>query len=479
MHLAGLPFFKLASVVANCPNPTAHQSTLSKSLDTIHSLDSLKVSNSDKNRLSCGMAAVMSQPPPPGPRSSNHNAMKRPPAPKRPSTAPSRNSSAKRHMDQNISSRTTNRPKMIKLETGSISIIAPASLRDVTTFKKKHQLGQGTYGTVNMGEEKDTGEIVALKRINTEQEENGFPITAIREVKILKALNHTNIVKLKEIVTSKENDEIPKNVFMVFEYLEYDLTGILETREIRFSQDHIKSWSQQLLSGVHYMHTNKIIHRDLKSSNLLINRKGELKIADWGLARSWNSEMKRLTNRVITLWYRPPELLLGAVQYNTKIDMWSVGCIIAEMFRRSGFLKGSNESVQLDLIFRTAGHPTVKEWPNIHELCPLWKKFEPQSNENFMPRRIREALKSHIIHPKWMTEKAKDLIDNLMILNPDNRWSAFQALDADYFFENPIVKPAHKLNMKFTVLSVHEWEARKKHEQLMMQRKAANGKAGK
>merc|ERR1712048_1511634 len=110
------------------------------------------------------------------------------------------------------------------------------------------QLGQGTYGTVNMGEEKDTGEIVALKRINTEQEENGFPITAIREVKILKVLKHPNIVNLKEIVTSKEQGKnLPKNVFMVFEYLEYDLYGLLETPEIKLTQDHIKSWSKQLL----------------------------------------------------------------------------------------------------------------------------------------------------------------------------------------------------------------------------------------
>lgn len=268
-----------------------------------------------------------------------------------------------------------------------------------------------------------------------------------------------------------ENGETPKNVFMVFEYLEFDLTGILETPEIRLTQDHIKSWSQQLLQGVHYMHMNKIVHRDLKSSNLLVNRRGELKIADWGLARSWNSEMKRLTNRVITLWYRPPELLLGCMDYTTKIDMWSVGCIIAEMFRRSGFLKGGNEATQLDLIFRTCGHPIEEEWPDINKKCRLWKNVQPSNGEKPFPRRIREALKSQLPHPSWMTEHALDLIDNLMILNPDNRWSALEALDAEYFFQNPIVKPAHKLAMKFAVDSVHEWEARRKHEQLAAQRK--------
>jgi len=160
-----------------------------------------------------------------------------------------------------------------------VSIRAPVVLRDVNVFTKEHQVGQGTYGSVFVGTDKATKEVVALKRINTVQEEKyGFPITAIREVKILKALKHKNIVELKEIVTSKEQGggEIPKNVFMVLEYMEYDLAGILKTKEINFTQDHIKSWSQQLLHGAHYMHRNKVIHRDLKSANLLINKKGQL-----------------------------------------------------------------------------------------------------------------------------------------------------------------------------------------------------------
>ena len=350
-------------------------------------------------------------------------------------------------------------------------------MRDVTAFQKKHQVGEGTYGSVFVGADKITGEIVALKRINTEEEENGFPITAIREVKILKALNHSNIVQLKEIVTSKDQGDIPKNVFMVFEYLEYDLTGIIESPEIKISQDHIKSWSNQLLKGVHYMHINKIIHRDLKASNLLINKRGELKIADWGLARSWNKEMKRLTNRVITLWYRPPELLLGCIDYTTKIDMWSVGCIIAEMFRRGGLLKGSTEQNQLDLIFKTMGHPTREDWPNIDKMCPLWKNYEPKSGEQVFPRRLREELKTRLPASamNWMTPHAVDMIDNLLAHNPDKRWSAAQALTAEYFFDDPMVKPASHLNMKFGVDSAHEWEARKKHKEMVAARMAARG----
>jgi len=215
-----------------------------------------------------------------------------------------------------------------------------------------------------------------------------------------------------------------------------------------------------------------VIHRDLKASNLLINKKGELKIADWGLARSWNSEMKRLTNRVITLWYRPPELLLGYMDYTPKIDMWSVGCIIAEMFRRTAFLKGDTEAKQLDLIFRTCGTPTAENWPELPKKGRLWKNFEPGPGDVRFTRRIQEALKTNLPNPKWMTDNAVDIIDKLVTLDPEKRWSAEQALDADYFFENPIVKPANKLSMKFSVGSMHEWECREKHRKVMAQRKA-------
>lgn len=412
---------------------------------------------------------AMVQPPrPPGPPPSRIvNRANRPPPPKGPRPPPQRISSKRSSNDD--SNATAPRPQK-KRSTGEVMLMRPRVLRDVNVFLKKLQIGQGTYGSVFMGMDKETKEVVALKRINTEQEENGFPITAIREVTTLKALKHPNVVTLKEIVTSKEQGEIPKNVFMVFEYLEYDLTGILETPEIRLTQDHIKSWTKQLLAGVHYMHINKILHRDLKASNLLINRKGELKIADWGLARSWNKEMKRLTNRVITLWYRPPELLLGCTEYDTKIDMWSVGCIVAEMFRRGGFLKGSNEASQLDIIFHTCGHPTSEEWPNIHKTCPLWKNFEPPLGEA-MPSKLHHILKQSATNASWMTNNAVDLIEKLLTHNPAERWSAKESLSAEYFFENPMVKPAENLLMNFNVTSVHEWEARKKQEQVMAQRR--------
>ena len=201
---------------------------------------------------------------------------------------------------------------------------------------------------------------------------------------------------------------------------------------------------------------NKVIHRDLKASNLLINRKGELKIADWGLARSWNPEMKRLTNKVITLWYRPPELLLGMIDYSTKIDMWSVGCIVAEMFRRSAFLKGRNEAHQLELIYKVCGTPNTQDWPELKTKCRLWKNFAPKPNDTIYPSRLPQVLRENLPNPKWMTDAAVDLIGKLMEENPAKRWSAEQSLDADYFFENPVFKRAEDLNMKFAVASVHE-----------------------
>jgi len=429
-------------------------------------------------------------PPPPGPPSNGHRAHRphpprsRPPPPRaRPPAPRARPPATERPVAHPRPPPTDERPvKMPRLSNGRVvKIMKPTVLRDVAVYDKMHQLGKGTFGDVFMGADKQTKEIVALKMINTQQEANyGFPITTIREVKILKALNHPNIVKLKEIVTSKEQNSIPKSVYLVFEYHEYDLTGILGTRDIRLTQDHIKSWSMQLLQGVHYMHVNQIIHRDLKSANILIGKNGELKIADWGLARTWNEKMEKLTNPVITLWYRPPELLLGSKKYSPKIDMWSVGCIIAEMFRRSSLLTGSNEASQIDLIFKTLGHPTVEEFPSIHEVCPQWSKHAPQTKEQTLKNRLSETLKSRLPNPRWVTDNAIDLVQNLLAYDPAKRWDAKTACArSEYFYEEPCFKPASELSMKFGVKAAHEWglPSRQAAER-EMQRRRMNGSKG-
>ncbi|GKV28851.1 hypothetical protein SLEP1_g37842 [Rubroshorea leprosula] len=234
--------------------------------------------------------------------------------------------------------------------------------RSVDCFDKLEQVGEGTYGQVYRAKEKKTGEIVALKRLRMDKEREGFPITAIREIKILKKLNHKNVIELKEIVISQddeknEQERLPHGgnkykggIYMVFEYMDHDLSGLMDNdlmglpdRRMRFSVPQIKCYMIQLLKGLRYCHLNQVVHRDIKASNLLIDNEGNLKLADFGLARLFSSEHNaHLTNRVITLWYRPPELLLGATQYGPAVDMWSVGCIFAELLSGKPIFPGAD-----------------------------------------------------------------------------------------------------------------------------------------
>lgn len=216
--------------------------------------------------------------------------------------------------------------------------IAQWQSRGVDLYEKVDQVGEGTFGKVYKAKykpppyekSKNIGtQNVALKRILMDNEKEGFPITAIREIMILNKLQHKNIINLIEIVTSKpaEKNKFRGNVYLVFEYMEHDLSGLTD-RKIDFSVAQIKCILHQIISGVNYMHTNNIIHRDIKGANILINNKGDVKIADFGLARTISPNPnfpRKYTNRVVTLWYRSPELLLGATNYGPAIDMWSVG----------------------------------------------------------------------------------------------------------------------------------------------------------
>ncbi|KAF8309339.1 Pkinase-domain-containing protein [Clavulina sp. PMI_390] len=195
--------------------------------------------------------------------------------------------------------------------------------RDGDTYNIVSQVGEGTFGQVYKAVNSQNNTKVALKRIRMEGEKDGFPVTAMREIKLLQSLRHENIVKLHEMMVSKNG-----SVYMVFEYMDHDLTGILSQQQFQFTPAHLKSLCHQMLAGVAYLHHKGVIHRDMKGSNILISTQGVLKLADFGLARFYQKR-RRLdyTNRVITLWYRPPELLLGATVYGPEVDMWSVGCV--------------------------------------------------------------------------------------------------------------------------------------------------------
>ncbi|CAB4283811.1 unnamed protein product [Prunus armeniaca] len=334
--------------------------------------------------------------------------------------------------------------------------------RSVDCFEKLEQIGEGTYGQVFMARETQTGEIVALKKIRMDNEKEGFPITAIREIKILKKLHHENVVKLKEIVTStgperdeqgnQDGNKSKGGIYMVFEYMDHDLTGLADRPGLRFTVPQIKCYMKQLLTGLHYCHANQVLHRDIKGSNLLIDNEGKLKLADFGLARSFCSNHEgNLTNRVITLWYRPPELLLGATKYGPAVDIWSVGCIFAELLHGKPILQGRSEPDQLNKIFELCGSPDEINWPDVSK-SPWYNNFKPTRT---MKRRVREIFRHFDSH-------ALDLLDHLLALDPNQRWTAKQALDAEYFWADPLPCDPKSLP-KYE--SSHEFQTKKKKQQ--------------
>ena len=187
------------------------------------------------------------------------------------------------------------------------------------------KIGEGTYGVVYKAKDRVTGEIIALKKIRLEAEDEGIPSTAIREISLLKELQHPNIVRLYDVVHTE------RKLTLVFEFLDQDLKKYLDVCDSGLGLPIMKSFLFQLLTGVAYCHHHRVLHRDLKPPNLLINREGQLKLADFGLARAFGIPVRSYTHEVVTLWYRAPDVLLGSRKYSTPVDMWSVGCIFAEM----------------------------------------------------------------------------------------------------------------------------------------------------
>ncbi|KAK2833153.1 hypothetical protein Q5P01_017042 [Channa striata] len=254
-------------------------------------------------------------------------------------------------------------------------------------------IGEGTYGQVYKAKDKDTGELVALKKVRLDNEKEGFPITAIREIKILRQLKHRSVVNMKEIVTDKQDAlDFKKDkgaFYLVFEYMDHDLMGLLESGLVQFSHEHIRSFMRQLMEGLDYCHKNNFLHRDIKCSNILLNNRGQIKLADFGLARLYNSEESRpYTNKVITLWYRPPELLLGEERYSPAIDVWSCGCILGELFTKKPIFQANQELLQLELISRLCGSPCPAVWPDVIKL-PLFNTMKPKKQYR---RRLREEF---------------------------------------------------------------------------------------
>jgi CTD kinase subunit alpha len=252
--------------------------------------------------------------------------------------------------------------------------------------------------------------------LTTEQ----FPVTATREIKLLQSLNHTNVVALKEVMVEK-ND-----CFMVFEYLAHDLTGLLNHPTFHLTLGHKKHLARQMFEGLDYLHRRGVLHRDIKAANILISKTGVLKFADFGLARFYQKRQKQdYTNRVITIWYRPPELLLGETQYGPAVDIWSAACVLVEIFTRHAIFPGDGGEInQLDKIYAVLGTPSRHEWPGLVDL--QWYELLRPSHK--IPSTFEEKYGNRIVSPE-----AFELLKAMFMYDPANRPTAADVLEHPYF----------------------------------------------
>ncbi|CAK9320288.1 unnamed protein product [Citrullus colocynthis] len=289
------------------------------------------------------------------------------------------------------------------------------------SYDKLAKVGRGTYSNVYKARDRDTGKIVALKKVRFDTSDSDSIKFMAREIMVLRKLDHPNIIKLEGIVTSR----MPYSLYLVFDFMVSDLTGIISRFSRKLREAQVKAYMQQLLSGLQHCHDQGILHRDIKPSNLLIDKSGMLKIADFGLANSFIPKRRRpLTNRVVTLWYRAPELLLGSTDYGVGIDLWSAGCLLAELFLGKPILPGRTEVEQLHKIWKLCGSPPKDYWDKMKlptSFCP------PQNYQPGFP----EAF-SGFSTPSFR------LLTTLLSLDPARRGTASSALQSEFFNVYPL-----------------------------------------
>ena len=283
--------------------------------------------------------------------------------------------------------------------------------RSVDRYEKLNRISEGTYGVVYRGKDKETGTICALKRLKLEKEKSGFPLTSVREINVLLALEHPNIVNVSEVVMGRRHED-PRDdqIFLVMEYADHDLSTVMRDRMKKpFSMAEIKCLMLQLLAGVAYLHENWVMHRDLKTTNILYTNKGQLKICDFGLARQFSSFSKEYTQMVVTLWYRAPELLLGTKTYSTAVDMWSVGCIMGELLLKKPILTGRTEVQQLQQIFDVIGYPNGDDLLK-YKSYPLWNKMKVSRCKD-TGKQLAHALRSRFESDWRASADVSDMAD--------------------------------------------------------------------
>ncbi|KAL9374586.1 hypothetical protein Peur_034206 [Populus x canadensis] len=297
-------------------------------------------------------------------------------------------------------------------------------------YEKLEKVGEGTYGKVYKAKDKLTGQLVALKKTRLQMDEEGVPPTALREVSLLQMLSQSlyvvRLLSVEHIDANNSYDDSKSNLYLVFEFLDTDLKKFIDSHRKGpnprpLSPSLIQSFLFQLCKGVAHCHSHGVLHRDLKPQNLLLDQeRGILKIADLGLGRAFTVPLKSYTHEIVTLWYRAPEVLLGSTHYSIAIDMWSVGCIFAEMSRRQALFPGDSELQQLLHIFRLLGTPTEEQWPGVTSLRDwhVYPKWEPQN--------LAQAVPS-------LGPQGVDLLSKMLKYDPAERISAKAAMDHPYF----------------------------------------------
>jgi len=286
-------------------------------------------------------------------------------------------------------------------------------------YQKIATIGSGTYGTVYKAQNTNTKELLAIKKIKLEVDTEGVPSTALREIVILKKMNHPNVVKLINIDCSENR------LYLFFEYLPYDLRKFIsekyKEKESFLPVEVIKTIMYQIVTGTKFLHSNKVLHRDLKPQNILIDDSFRTKIADFGLSRSYTIPIRPYTKEVLTLWYRAPELMLGSDQYSTPIDVWSLGCIMGELYLKTPLFCGDSEIDQLHKIFQALGTPNPNTWEGVNEL-PNYNVEFPKWNGGNLQKLV-----------PMMDNVAFDLFSKMIVLNPIKRISAKEAIDHPFF----------------------------------------------
>ena len=292
----------------------------------------------------------------------------------------------------------------------------------VNKYKKLSKIGEGTYGIVYKAEDIQKKRIVALKKIRLKPEEEGIPSTAIREISLLKECKNKNIIHLIDVIHTKSK------LTLIFEYCETDLKRIMdEKREEKLPLKTIKEYFYQIIKGLNYLHKKKIIHRDLKPQNLLINSENKIKICDFGLARGYGVPVKTYTNEVVTLWYRPPDILLGNKIYDISCDIWSAGCIFAEMLLGHPLFSGKNESEQCEQIFHLIGTPDEDTFN--------WLKESPEWNTGINGDGFTKVTRKNFLTTfnQIDDQLAIDILDKILVFDPEQRICTDDLLKHPFF----------------------------------------------